>query len=182
MTCCLHRLRAGPGRPREGGFPGKRLASSQLSSASVQPLAGNSQLGSAGLGCRVLVVGRVPHSLCVSGEGAASQRSLFQKTLPSHSVQTETPCWKERGLGRLFSGEHFIPWGSGVEEASPQIQGIPRTPPPSFPGPRPTCQATQGVSSAQAPEASVAAHPGQSLGAGGVLQEACGGFIYLRPL
>lgn len=52
----------------------------------------------------------------------------------------------------------------------------------SFPCPRPTCQATQGVSPAQAPEASVAAHPAQSLGAGGVLQEACGGFICLRPL
>lgn len=99
---------------RESGFPGERLESGQLCPGSAQLRPGSSlELGSEGLGCRTLRMGSVPHSLCVRGEGAASQLSIFQSTLPFHSFQTGFTlklCWKHLGLGRFFSGEDFIPW------------------------------------------------------------------------
>lgn len=34
------------------------------------------------------MTGSVPHSLCMRGQGAASQLSGFQNTLPLHAFQT----------------------------------------------------------------------------------------------
>lgn len=113
MTRCLHRPRAALG-PGEVFFSGEWLESCQLCPGPAQLHPGSSlELGSEGLGCRMLTTGSVPHSLCVRGEGAASQLSVFQNTLPFHSFQTGFTlklCWKHLGLGRFFSGEDFILW------------------------------------------------------------------------
>lgn len=102
-----------------GFFSGERLESSQLCSGSVRPRPGSPPgvLGPKGW-VQDAPVGKVPHSLCVRGQGVASQLSVFQNTLPSHGFQTGPAlqlCWKY--LGRFFSpGEDFIPWGLGVQE------------------------------------------------------------------
>lgn len=166
-----------------GFFPGKWLEPSQLCSGSVQPCAGYSrvELGSEGLGCRMLTAGRVPHSLCVRGERAASQLSVFQNTLPLHGFQTGCAlklCWKYLGLGRFLSGENFIPRGlSEKGQESPKTQGIQWRPPPwcHFPAAGPPARPHSESAQRHRP-------PRVEAGGGDVLQEAYGGVLCLRLL
>lgn len=125
--------------------------------------------------------GSVPHSLCVRGEGAASQLSVFQNTLPLHGFQIGCAlklCWKYLGLGRFFSGEDFIPRGLGVKEGqeSPKTQGIQWRPPPwcHFPAEGPPARTHS--ESAQHKHHRDQRHcpPRAELGGGDVLQEAYG--------
>lgn len=125
----------------------------------------------------MLTARKVPHSLCVRGQGAVSQLSIFKNTLPFQDFQASPPlqlCWKYLGLGRfLLPGKDFIPWGLGVQEGQ-EDSGNPTAPLShkviSLPG-------AHLSGHTQAPGTCVTAHRGQSLGAG-----ASSGSLWLTPL
>lgn len=90
----------------------------------------------------MLTAGKVPHSLCVRGQGAVSQLSVFQNTLPFHGFQAALLC---NCVGNILALEGFFsPMRISLRGAwecrrGRKIQGIQQPPSPikSFLCPRP---------------------------------------------